>query len=116
MVQKAVSEAGVSKAASFHTFRHSFATYLLEHGQDTHTIQELLGHQGISTTMICTHVLNRGPLDVRSPADIMWRPEQVVFGPVSQSYPGACVAKMDGKAGFSSCFQPYLAVVHGTVQ
>ncbi len=70
-VRRAVAEVGVTKAASCHTFRHSFATHFLERGQDIRTIQELLGHQDVSTTMIYTHVLNHGSLGVCSPAVMM---------------------------------------------
>ncbi|HUE87248.1 MAG TPA: tyrosine-type recombinase/integrase [Vicinamibacterales bacterium] len=73
VVQKAVAhaarQAGVTKRVGLHTFRHSFATYLLEDGYDIRTVQELLGHADVSTTMVYTHVLNRGPLGVRSPVD-----------------------------------------------
>jgi integrase len=72
-VQRAVAaagkDAGIPRKVSCHTFRHSFATHLLEDGYDIRTVQELLGHRDVRTTMIYTHVLNRGGLGVRSPVD-----------------------------------------------
>jgi integron integrase len=74
IVKRAASRAAIVKPVSCHTLRHSFATHLLERGHDIRTVQELLGHADVSTTMVYTHVMNKGARGVRSPLDRLEEP------------------------------------------
>ena len=95
LVQKAVrdtvAKAGLTKRPTCRTFRHSFATELLEGGYDIRTVQGLLGHKDVKTTMIYTHVLNRGRKGVKSPVDDLWRRnEDVLYGNHISHRPKSC--------------------------
>jgi integrase len=74
IVKRATRLAGIIKPVSCHTLRHSFATHLLERGYDIRTVQELLGHSDVTTTMIYTHVMNKGARGVKSPLDRLEQP------------------------------------------
>ncbi len=84
-LKEARRDAGIAKPVSAHTLRHSFATHLLESGHDIRTVQELLGHSDVSTTMIYTHVMNKGARGVKSPLDRLEQPRAEYRGAAAQS-------------------------------
>ena len=91
-IRQAARDCGIPRPVTPHCLRHSFATHLLESGYDLRTIQELLGHEDVRTTMIYTHVLNRGGRGVVSPADLLTSPQppptkDTIPGPARSGYP-----------------------------
>jgi integron integrase len=90
-VKRAATVAGITKPVSCHTLRHSFATHLLERGYDIRTVQELLGHSEVSTTMVYTHVMNKGARAVKSPLDRLEQPRADYAAPQTPPAPRAAL-------------------------
>jgi integrase len=104
-VTDAVRQAGIVKRITPHTFRHSFATHLLEMGYDVHTVQQLLGHKDVNTTMIYTHVMQQGVAGVRSPLELL--------DELSADQVQAAVAASQGLAGGAGPTRPSLPEENG---